>query len=185
MNKEDFITELIKAVPKGDEDAFRQLYDITHKRVFNYLYRLVNEQQMAEDILMETFTEVWKSAKKFRNESAGFTWMIGIARNRAMNTLRSRKTRGQSIDDHMEYPPEQVQNCTEAETSFILEQALNCLPSIHREVLDLIFLQGMTYEDVSRITRVPLNTVKSRVFYAKEKLKNTFVSMGIAKDDLL
>ena len=185
MEKDELITELVKAVPGGNEDAFRQLYEITNKRVFNYLYRLTHNQHMAEDLLMETFTEVWKSAKGFRAEAKGFTWMIGIARNRAMNTLRDKKIREEDIDEHLEDPLTQKQNFTRSETAAIIENALNRLPSIHREVLDLIFLQEIVYEDVARITGVPLNTVKSRVFYAKEKLRNIFVSMGIAKDDLL
>jgi len=185
MEREDIITELIKAVKEGKEDAFRQLYEMTSKRVFNYLYRLVNDKHAAEDLLMETFTEVWKSSTRFRAESRGSTWMIGIARNRAMNTLRNRKIKEYDIDENLEDLPQQMHKCTEAETSALLEKALNRLPSAHREALDLIFLQGMVYEDVARITGVPLNTVKSRVFYAKEKLKNIFVSMGIAKNDVL
>jgi RNA polymerase sigma-70 factor (ECF subfamily) len=185
MEKDDLITELVKAVPEGNEDAFRQLYEITNKKVYNYLYRLTHDQQKAEDLLMETFTEVWKSAKGFRAESRGLTWMIGIARNRAMNSFRAGKIREEDIDEHLEDPPTQIQNYEGAETAVIIEDALNRLPSTHREILDLIFLQGIVYEDVARITGIPLNTVKSRVFYAKEKLKNIFVSMGIEKDDLL
>ena len=185
MYKQDIITELVKAVPEGDEVVFKELYEITNKRVFNYLYRLVNDKHIAEDILMETFIEVWKSAKTFRAESRGLTWMIGIARNRAMNKLRDGKIKGYGIDENIEDLPKQMHSCGEIETSAILEQALNCLPLIHREVLDLIFLQEMQYEDVAFVTGVPLNTVKSRVFYAKEKLKNIFISMGIKKDDIL
>ncbi|MEW6570219.1 MAG: sigma-70 family RNA polymerase sigma factor [Nitrospirota bacterium] len=185
MDKEDIITELVLAVPQGDEGVFKKLYEITNKRVFNYLYRLVHDKNMAEDLLMETFTEVWRSAKRFRAESKGLTWMIGIARNRAMNMLRNRKIKEYDINEHMEDLSEQSHNCEEAETSAVLEQALNKLPAIHREVLDLIFMQGMVYKDVALITGVPLNTVKSRVFYAKENLKNILVSMGIAEDDLL
>jgi RNA polymerase sigma-70 factor (ECF subfamily) len=185
MEKDDIITELVKAVPGGDEDAFRQLYEMTNRKVYNYLYRMVNNQHMAEDLLIETFTEVWKSARGFRAESKGLTWMIGIARHRAMNALRGNRNREDDIDDNIEDPPAQMNTCAASEAAVILETALNRLPPTHREVLDLIFFQGLVYEDVARVTGIPLNTVKTRVFYAKDKLKGILSSMGIAKDDLV
>ncbi len=185
MDKGDVITDLVKAVPGGDEDAFRQLYDLTNKSIYSYLYRMVNNQHMAEDLLIDTFTEVWRSAKGFRGESKGLTWMIGIARNRAMNALREKRNREDDIDENIEDPPEQMKHCAASENAAILQTALNRLPSTHREVLDLIFFQGLVYEDVARIMGIPLNTVKSRVFYAKDKLKGILSSMGIAKDDLV
>ncbi len=90
--------ELLKRISGGDEKAFRQLYDLTHKEVFFYLYRLVHGKQAAEDILVETYTEVWRCAKKFKGRSRGITWMMWIARNLAMNELGKFK-KHDNIDD--------------------------------------------------------------------------------------
>jgi RNA polymerase sigma-70 factor (ECF subfamily) len=104
----------------------------------------------------------------------------------AMNEFRKNgKMKIQDLDEDITDPPEQFHTCAGKETTQILAEALNHLPISHREILDLIFLQGMNYEDISRIVDIPLNTVKTRVFYAKEKLRNTLRLMGVIKDDLI
>ena len=104
----------------------------------------------------------------------------------AMNEFRkNNKMRTQELDEGMSDPPEQFHACAGKETTQILAEALNHLPGSHREILDLVFLQGMNYEDISRIVDIPLNTVKTRVFHAKEKLRNALRLMGVTKDDLI
>jgi RNA polymerase sigma-70 factor, ECF subfamily len=177
---------LVRAVGKGDAQAFEQLYEATNKRVFQYLCRFTNDRHLAEDLTMDTYTEVWKSAGRFRGESKVATWMIGIARNMAMNEFRKNgKIKLQELDEDITDPPAQFHACAGTETTKILAEALNRLPVSHREILDLVFLQGMNYEDISQIVDIPLNTVKTRVFYAKEKLRNALRFMGVTKDDLI
>lgn len=185
MDEEDPVAELIKAVSRGDEQAFKQLYETTHKKVFQYLYRFTNGHNMAEDLVVDTYVEIWKSAKSFRNESKALTWIIGISRNIAMNAFRQNKMKEYELDEDMMRPPEQFQNCAGNEITHILKDALNRLPTSHREILDLVFLQGLHYEDIARIVRIPVNTVKTRVFHAKEKLRNALHAMGVTKDDLV
>jgi len=178
--------KLLKDVGKGDAQAFEQLYETTHKRVFQYLCRFTNDRHLAEDLTMDTYAEVWKSAGRFRGESKVATWMIGIARNMAMNEFRKNsRIKMQELDEDITDPPEQFHACAGTETAHILAEALNRLPISHREILDLVFLQGMNYEDISKIIDIPLNTVKTRVFYAKEKLRNALRFMGVTKDDLI
>jgi RNA polymerase sigma-70 factor (ECF subfamily) len=177
---------LVRDVGKGDAQAFEQLYETTNKKVFQYLCRFTNDRHLAEDLTMDTYTEVWKSAGRFRGESKVATWMIGIARNMAMNEFRKNgKIKIQELDEDITDPPEQFHACAGKETTQILAEALNRLPISHSEILDLVFLQGMNYEDISRIVDIPLNTVKTRVFYAKEKLRNALRFMGVTKDDLI
>lgn len=185
MDERDLENRFIKDISRGDEDAFKELYEATNQKVFGYLYRLTNNQQMAEDVLIETYTEVWKSAKKYKGHSKVLTWIIGIARNLAMSEFRKSKTREYDITENIVYTQNQFLDCAESETLHILKGALNLLPVKHREVLDLVFLHGMRYEDISKITAIPLNTVKTRVFYAKGKLKNILKAMGFVRDDLL
>ncbi len=94
MNNESFTDEglkLLKGVSRGDEEAFRKLYDLTHKKVYFHLYRLLKGKEAAEDVLVETYTEVWRGAKNFKGKSMVSTWIMGIARNLAMNELRKFK----------------------------------------------------------------------------------------------
>src|SRR4030042_4772307 len=88
----DTNVELLERVSRGDEEAFRQLYDLTHKKVYFYLYRLLKGKETAEDILVETYTEVWRCAKNFKGKEQVTTWMMAIARNLAMNELRKFKS---------------------------------------------------------------------------------------------
>lgn len=185
MIEEEFINLLLSNVSEGDDDAMGQLYEFTHKKVFNYLYRLTNDLQMAEDLLIATYTEVWRGAKKFQNRSKVITWILGIARNLTMNEFRKNKIVWEDMDENMSCQPEQHHNSAAAETTRLLTEALNCLPVIHREVLDLVFLQELRYEDISLIMNVPVNTVKTRVFHAKEKLSDALALMGVEKDDLI
>ena len=178
--------KLLKEIEKGDAQAFEQLYEATNKRVFQYLCRFTNDRHLAEDLTMDTYAEVWKSAGRFRGHSKVTTWMIGIARNMAMNEFRKNGTiKIQELDEDITDPPEQFHACAGKETTQILAEALTRLPISHREILDLVFLQGMNYEDISKIIDIPLNTVKTRVFYAKEKLRNALRFMGVTKDDLI
>ena len=185
MIEEEQLVWIVKDISEKKEDSLRQLYDITHRRVFQYLYRLTNNYQMAEDMMIDTYTEVWKSAKRFRGESKVLTWIIGISRNLAMNEFRKKRFNELELEKNESNPPEQFNTCAQAEAIKILKDAINKLNPTHREVLDLLFLQEMSYEDIAMITNIPVNTVKTRVFYAKEKLRNILNSKGITKDVLI
>ena len=182
---EDILNGFMDDIAKGNEKTFKKLYEATESNVFHYIYRLVNNQQMAEDLLMETYIRTWKSAKNYRGHAKVLTWIIGIARNLTMNEFRNRKIREDDLHKDIRFSEKQFETCRNNETSAILKDALNRLSLQHREVLDLLFLQGMRYEEIAVILDIPVNTVKSRIFYAKENLKHMFAMMGITKDDLI
>ncbi|MGB9629390.1 MAG: sigma-70 family RNA polymerase sigma factor [Thermodesulfobacteriota bacterium] len=186
MNREAFLgveIDLLKRISSGDEKAFKQLYDLTHRKIYFYLYRLVRRKQMVEDILVETYTEVWKNASKFKGRSRVCTWMIGIARNLAMNELKKLK-----VHEDIEEFEEQLQVSPLEEDPLdrkrLIQKALLKLSLKHREVLDLVFFHDLTYKEVSEILDIPTNTVKTRVFYAKESLKQSLNQIGVNKDDI-
>jgi len=185
MDDEAETLKLLDGVAKKDERQFAKLFTITQKGVFHYLLRLTKSYETAEDLVMQTYTEVWKSAKKFRGDSKVLTWMMGIARNLAMNEIRKNKKLESELEDDPVSPSDQFSHCEKAEKLQVLEAALNRLSCEHREILDLVFLQGMGYEEIAQMIHIPVNTVKTRVFYAKEKLRTIITRMGIEKDDLL
>ena len=186
MSKEsvaDTNVELLKRVSGGDEEAFRQLYDLTHKKVYFYLYRLLKGKETAEDILVETYTEVWRGAKSFKGESVVTTWIMGIARNLSMNELKKMKSHD-NIDDYPNLPNGSIPDANGFDRQRCLKEAISRLSTKHREILDLVFFHEMTYPEVSEILDIPVNTVKTRVFYAKEALREAMGKMGVAKNDL-
>ncbi len=179
----DTNVELLKRVSAGDEEAFRQLYDVTHKKVYFYLYRLLKGKESAEDILVETYTEVWRGAKNFKGKSMVTTWMMGIARNLAMNELRKMKSHD-NIDDYPNLPNGSTPDVNGFDRQRRLKEAILRLSTRHQEVLDLVFFHEMTYPEVSEILDIPIGTIKTRVFYAKEALREILNQMGVKRDEL-
>jgi len=173
----------LEKVSRGDEEAFRELYDQTHKKVYFYLYRLVHGKQTAEDILVETFTEVWKCAKKFKGRSRVTTWMMGIARNLAMNEL-GKFRKHEDIEDCPDLSNGVIPDAEPMDRQRLIKEAMSRLSIKHQEILDLVFFHEMTYREVSQMLDIPVSTVKTRVFYAKETLRNVLSRMGVKKDDL-
>ncbi len=185
MYGKDRENRLLEQAAQDDEDAFKDLYELTNRMVFQYLYRLTNDRQKAEDVMIDAYTEAWRCAKKFKGQSRVTTWLIGIARNLAMSEFRRNRMYEDELDENVAYSAEQLTDMEKAEKSEMIAKALDRLPLKHREILDLVFLQGMGYEDISRIVKIPVNTVKTRVFHAKDKLKQILKMMGVEKDDLI
>ncbi len=182
LRERDF--ELIKKLSEGDQIAFKELYEETYEKVYFYLFRLFKEKSLAEDVIVETYTEVWINAKNFRGEARLLTWIIGIARNIAMNKLKKLQFH-ESIDNFPDIPDKRNYPETELNgNKELIQKAMMMLSLKHREVLDLVFFQEMTYKEVSVILQIPVNTVKTRVFYAKEELKKIISRMGVRKDEI-
>jgi RNA polymerase sigma-70 factor (ECF subfamily) len=175
---------LLQETAHGDGDALRYLYDRLGQRVFRYIFRLVGDHQKAEDLTIDTFTEVWRSAGKFRGDALVSTWVIGIARNLTMSDLRRNRVPMEELDDSFSYDPDPLQICAGGEQERLVKEALWRLPVIHREVLDLVFMQEMNYEQIACIVSIPVNTVKTRVFHAKAKLREILENMGVNRDDV-
>lgn len=184
MIEESELITLIRGIAQGDEQAFESLYAATRRRIFTYLYRFAQDRTLAEDLAAETYVAVWKSSGRFRGDSKVITWIIGIARNIAMNEFRKNRGLEQELDEEVMTEPSQFNNCAATESFQLITDALNRLPVLHREIIDLVFMHGMNYEEISKIIDIPVNTVKTRVFHAKEKLRNTLDYMGVKKDDI-
>jgi RNA polymerase sigma-70 factor (ECF subfamily) len=161
------------------------LYDLIHKKVYFYLFRLLKDKESAEDVMVETFTEVWKCADKYKGMSQARTWVFGIARNLAMNAMRKDKVHD-DIDDYPQLSDNRALNSEvireASDRRRVIMSALARISSKHREVLDLVFFHEMKYQEISKVLDIPLTTVKTRVFYAKDALKIKLSDMGVDRD---
>jgi|FaiFalFF_MnMetaG_3_1042247.scaffolds.fasta_scaffold17899_2 RNA polymerase sigma-70 factor (ECF subfamily) len=159
--------ELLRLIAQGDATAFREWYDRHSGPLFAYLYRLLRDVHLAEDVLSETMLTVWMDARRYRGDSSPRTWLYAIGRNKATDRLRQRAA----------WPLEAVDGqgagnvAEEVETRVAVEDALQRLPPDQREVVELAFFHGCAYEEIARIMRCPVNTVKTRMFLAKQKLR--------------
>jgi RNA polymerase sigma-70 factor (ECF subfamily) len=136
----------------------------------------VRDRNVAEELVVDTLLAVWRGAGRFSGDSKVCTWILGIARHKALDAAR-RAVRWQCnvqieeadhIDDAAEGPDEVMHRGT---TAKITQSALGLLSGDHREALHLAFFEELPYEDIARLLSIPPNTVKTRVYYAKQKLK--------------
>ena len=169
--------QLLTQVAKRDKAAFESLYRLLSRPVFHYLYRLLQNRETAEDILMEVFSAVWKNAGRFKGKSRVRTWVFGIARNQAYNQFRKN-------DRYMTDPlDERIGDSRSTapfkgfENSQLVQNALERVSEKHREILDLVFFHGSPYAEIASLLGIPENTVKTRVYYAKAALKQMILDM--------
>lgn len=174
---------LLAHTAAGDERAFERLYKQTHRRVYAYLMRTLSNASFVDDVLVDTYTEVWKSAAKFKGDAKVTTWIIGVARNLAMQRIRSDKCH-EDIADHPDLavtPPDPLEA---NDARRLMNQAIPRLSLQQREILGLVLLPEMNYPDIAGLLDIPVNTVKTRVFYAKEALKEQLRVMGVTANDI-
>ncbi|HLL78063.1 MAG TPA: sigma-70 family RNA polymerase sigma factor [Ktedonobacteraceae bacterium] len=166
--------QVIHRIARGDRESLADLYARYQRMLFTYLLQLTPDYGLAEEILQDTLVAVWKSASRFEGRSSVQTWLIGIARRQAHNTLRQRKL---PLADETELA-ELVSNEPEPEASTLatlacdeLTDAFRQLTPLHREVLALIFVQEFSYQETASILDVPVGTVKSRLSNARRALR--------------
>jgi len=183
-------SDLLKASVPEEEQAFAVLYQRYEKRVFQYLMTLLNDATLAEDTLVEVMLGVWKGFKTFQGRSKVSTWIFGIAHHKAVDTLRrvTSQQRGEiPIENILESPDPKDGPMEETEKirlATLTNQTLKNLSPDHREVLHLAFYEGLSYPEIARLLTIPVNTVKTRVFYAKQQLRQVLTSQGINSETL-
>lgn len=168
---------LAKRLAARDETALHELYAEYGKRLFAYALRLTNDQAVAEDVVQDVLIVVWHTAARYRGEGRFIAWLLGIVHHTAMNAIRHSSI---PISDEMEetlpcnsLPPEkQTQRNEQGEW---VRQGLGSLDPDHRAVLELVFYQGLSLEEISRVCQIPLGTVKSRLAYARQHLKGILI----------
>jgi RNA polymerase sigma-70 factor (ECF subfamily) len=175
---------LIDAIAQGDKRALQTLYARHNVRVFRFLLRFVSDEASAEDLVSEVFLDVWRQAGRFERRSQVSTWLMAIARNKALSVLRRRATEeldeevAEFIEDPSDSPEVTLQK---AETSAVLRQCLGELSPAHREIIDLVYYHEKTIEEVAEIIGVPQNTVKTRMFYARKRIAEMMSDKGIER----
>jgi RNA polymerase sigma-70 factor, ECF subfamily len=161
------LESLLAQVALGNREAFEALYRGTANRLFGICVRLLTERSEAEDALQDVFTTVWRKASQFDATRASATaWLAMIARNKAIDRLRSmpaRQTRAsldlaEELEDPGASPPQQAQAATDRAQ---LETCLERLEPRRRSLIRAAFFDGLTYEELAKSIQAPLGTIKS------------------------
>jgi RNA polymerase sigma-70 factor, ECF subfamily len=173
---------LIGRIASGDRLAMQVLFARHHVRVYRFVLRLVRNEAKAEDLISEVFLDIWRQAGKFEGRSAASTWMLSIARFKALSALRKRteeeldeETAG-AIEDQADNPEVSL---AKKDKATMLRQCLSKLSAEHREVVDLVYYHEKSVEEVAGIVGIPEATVKTRMFYARKKLSELLKEQGI------
>ena len=151
-------------------------------RVFRFLARRLRNDALAEEITNEVFAEVWLNANKFEQRSNVSTWLLAIAHNRMVSTLRKRREASWDEDqanelvDEADNPEVTAQKNDKGK---IIRQCLDRLTAAHREIIDLVYYHEQSITDVSVILGIPEATVKTRMFYARKQLSEVLKTAGI------
>lgn len=173
---------LIARIAGGDRLAMQVLFARHHVRVYRFILRFMRNEATAEDLISEVFLEVWRSAGKFEGRSAVSTWMLSIARFKALSALRKRTE--DELDDEMAAQIEDQSDDPEVavakkDKGAVLRDCLNALSAEHREVIDLVYYHEKSVEEVAGIVGIPEATVKTRMFYARKKLSELLKEQGV------
>jgi RNA polymerase sigma-70 factor, ECF subfamily len=173
---------LIGRIAQGDRLAMQVLFARHHVRVFRFVLRLVRNEATAEDLISEVFLDVWRQAGKFEGRSAVSTWLLAIARFKALSVLRRKpeseldEEKAEAIEDTADTPDVTLEKKEKAD---IIRKALGGLSAEHREVVDLVYYHEKSVEEVAEIVGIPEATVKTRMFYARKKLAELLKAQGI------
>ena len=164
--------ELIFKVGQGDRDAFRELYLHYHRRLARFLMRLTHRREDAEEIINDTLWIVWQRAADFRDASQVSTWIMGIAYRRALNMIRRAATHERAMTLERAEGEAAASDIVHAmEDRQLLDFALAQLPLEQRLVLEFTYYLDHSCEEVAEIMECPVNTVKTRMFNARRKLR--------------
>ena len=175
---------LIGRIANGDRLAMQVLFARHHVRVFRFVLRLVRNEATAEDLISEVFLDVWRQAGKFEGRSAVSTWLLSIARFKALSVLRRKpeaeldEETAEAIEDTSDTPDVVLQKKQKAD---IIRKCLGGLSAEHREIVDLVYYHEKSVEEVAEIVGIPENTVKTRLFYARKKLAELLKAAGIER----
>ena len=177
---------LIQEIADENKEAFKTLYNRYIRQVYSYIYKLTKDNKLSEEIANDVFFDVWNGASKFQGKSKVLTWIFGIAHNKTMNEFRKKKDIAvdpEEFNKEVSTDMGTEELIMKKDRDEQMKTALDQLTPEHRTVVELTFLQGLSYSEIAEIMNCPVNTVKTRMHYAKEKLKDIFTNLGISAEE--
>ena len=179
----DEVNQLLLRIAREDQAAFRELYKAFSRKVYAYVLNMLHDHTRAEEVVADTLYEVWRRPQAFRGDSQFSTWLIGIARRKALMVYRARRPDElhDDLDDIAEVTasdsPDAFAELAEKQRREGVQHCMGKLSDEHRECLHLVFYEGMSLAEVADVQNCPEGTVKTRLFHARQKIKNCLQSL--------
>jgi RNA polymerase sigma factor (sigma-70 family) len=177
---------LLHQIADKDRGAFETLYSLYYRRLFSYLFKLTRRAEMVEEVLNDVMLVIWLKAATFDGRSQPSTWIFGIAYHKAMKALGQRRPAEQSGDGLENEANEPVDSeepeslLARRELATTLGRALLSLSPEQRSVVELTYYQGLAYQEIAEIMECPVNTVKTRMFHARRRLRDLLPNLGVS-----
>ena len=172
--------ELIAQIATGEQAALRTLFTRHYSRVYRFVSRFVKDRDAVEEVVNDTFLIAWQQAPRFEGRSRVATWLLGIARYRALGAVKARQAHPESMEQHeatLVDPSERVDARMQREdSSHYLKRCLAMLPREQALLIELHYFSDKSLKEAAALTGVPLNTIKTRMFLARKKLATMLVN---------
>ncbi len=174
---------LLARIAEGDRNALRQLYGTYYHPLLRFICRITGRLDLAQEGVNDVMLVVWRSARAFGGRSTVSTWIMGIAYRKALKLLAASKRwtsriAGVPFDELIERSDARAEPSEDGELRDLLDAALRHLSAEHRAVVELTYFYGCSYEEIAAIAACPVNTVKTRMFHARAKLKQLLPALG-------
>jgi RNA polymerase sigma-70 factor, ECF subfamily len=184
-NKKFTEEELIASLRNGDQKALGFLYDNYSAALFGVIMRIVESQENAEDVLQEVFVKVWKNIASYdKSKGKLYTWLINIARNTAIDSLRAKgykaKSQIQSLDNSVHSINKQYTTTIQPD-HIGLKTLVDKMKPEYKTLIDKLYFEGYTQEEVAEELNIPLGTVKTRIRAAINQLRDIFIEKEALK----
>lgn len=181
-------SQLVQRIADGEEAALNELVALYGQRLYAYAIRLTGEPAAAEDVVQESLIAVWQGAERFRGEGRLIAWLLGIVHHKALSQARWSARRPadplSSEDEAAAIAPGRDDLAERSERDGLVQAGLESLSVEHRLVLELIFYQGLSLKEAAQICDCPLGTIKSRLNYAKNRMKGLLHRQGLDAEDM-
>ncbi len=185
--KKEFL--LVQAAQRGDEAAFAKLFEMYYKTIYYIVYRMVKNEDDAEDLTIEAFTRAFENIKYYVPTNAFVTWLSKIAVNRTIDFLRKRKVTNSTYSIDEPHPQADDENATlsgtieaedidpeerviKNEVTELLNRFIDQLPADYAEIMRMRYFKQLAYKEIADILELPLGTVKARLHRGKELLRS-------------
>ncbi|WP_448035026.1 sigma-70 family RNA polymerase sigma factor [Bradyrhizobium liaoningense] len=173
---------LLESIADGNRTSMHILYCRHNVRVYRFILRIVRDATAAEDLVSQVFLDVWRTAGQFQGRSQVSTWLLSIARFKALTAMRQRRFEDIDQEDVRQIPdgadtPET--SLDRSDTSAILRACVQKLSPAHREIINLVYYHEKSVEEVGQIIGIPQSTVKTRMFYARKQLADLLKGAGV------
>ena len=174
---------LLQRIACGDRNALREIYGTYYHPLLRFIYRITSRLDLAQEGVNDVMLVVWRNAESFGGRSAVSTWIMGIAYRKALKLLASSRRwterfRAAPFEETLERSEPLGEHSADGELRDLLDEALRHLSAEHRAVIELTYFYGCSYEEIAAIVACPVNTVKTRMFHARAKLKKLLPLLG-------